>query len=73
MRFSLYKSVENKTNDKDKTENNENVYKRNSPGFELNIFKRMKTIYDVKFQNRNELDINSIEASLIKNLGSQYA
>ena len=72
-RFSLYKSVENKTNDKDKTENNQNVYKRNSTDFELNIFKRMKTIYDVKFQNRNELDSNSIEASLIKNLGSQYA
>ena len=73
LRFSLYKPVENKTNDKGKTENNENVYKSNSPGFELNIFKRLKTIYDVKFQNRNELDSNSIEASLIKNLGSQYA
>ena len=73
LRFSLYKSVEKKTNDKDKTENNENVYKNNSPGFELNIFKRLKTIYDVKFQNKSELDSNSVEHSLIKNLGSQYA
>jgi hypothetical protein len=73
LRFSLYKSVENKTNDKDKTENNENVYKRNNPAFELNIFKRLKTIYDVKFQNKSELDSNSVENSLIENLGSQNA
>jgi hypothetical protein len=65
--------VENKISDKDKMENNENAYKRNSPGFELNIFKRLKTIYDVKFQNKSELDSNSIEYSLIKNLGSQHA
>ncbi len=30
LRFSLYKSVENKTNDKDKTENNENVSQKQS-------------------------------------------
>ena len=73
LRFSLYKPVENKTNDKGKTENNENVYKSNSPGFELNIFKRLKTIYDVKFQNKSELDSDSVEHTLIKNLGSRYA
>jgi hypothetical protein len=73
LRFSLYKSVENKTNDKDETENNKNVYKRNSPGFELNIFKRFKTIYDVKFQNKSQIDSNSVEASLIKNPGPKYA
>lgn len=73
LRFSLYKSVENKTNDMDKTQNNENVYKRNNPSFELNIFKRLKTIYDVKFLNKSELDSNSVEYFLIKNPGSQYA
>jgi hypothetical protein len=49
------------------------VYKRNNPAFELNIFKRLKTIYDVKFQNKSELDSNSVENSLIENLGSQNA
>ena len=72
LRFSLYKSVENKTNDKDKTENNENVYKRNSPDFELNIFKRLKTIYDVKFLKISELESNSFENSLFKNLDTQH-
>jgi hypothetical protein len=73
LRFALYKSMENKNNDKHKIENNENVDKKNNPPFELNIFKRLKTIYDVKFQNRSELDSNSVEYTLIKNLGSQYA
>ena len=73
LRFALYKSVENNTNSNDKKQNNENVYKKNIPPFELNIFKRLKTIYDVKFQNKSELDSDSFEYSLIKNLGSQYA
>lgn len=73
LRFALYKSMENKNNDKHMIETNENVDKRNNPGFELNIFKRLKTVYDVKFQSMSELDINSVEYSLIKNLGSQYA
>jgi len=73
LRFALYKSTENKNNDKNKIETNENIDNRNKPGFELNIFKRLKTIYDVKFQNRSELDSNSVEYTLIKNLGSQNA
>jgi hypothetical protein len=73
LRFALYKSVENKTNDDDDKKKNKNVYKKNSPHFEINIFKRMKTVYDVKFQNIRDLESDSIEYSLIKNLGSQYA
>jgi hypothetical protein len=72
LRFALYKSVDNKTNDEDddKTKN-KNVYKKNSPPFEINIFKRMKTVYDVKFQNIRDLESDSIENSLIMNLGSK--
>ena len=67
LRFALYKSVENKSSDDDddKTKN-KNVYKKNSPPFEINIFKRMKTVYDVKFQNIRDLESDSIENSLIK-------
>jgi len=74
LRFALYKSVENKSSDDDddKTKN-KNVYKKNSPPFEINIFKRMKTVYDVKFQNIRDLESDSIENSLIINLDSKYA
>jgi hypothetical protein len=41
--------------------------------YELNIFKRMKTIYDVKFLKINELKDKSFEYSLIKNIGKHYA
>lgn len=74
LRFALYKSVENKTNDDDDNKTkNKNVYKKNSPPFEINIFKRMKTVYDVKFQNIRDLESDSVENSLIMNLGSNYA
>ena len=73
LRFALYKSMENKNNDKHMIETNENVDKRNNPGFELNIFKRLKTVYDVKFQSKGDLDTDSVEYSLIKNRDSQYA
>jgi hypothetical protein len=33
----------------------------------------MKSIYDVKFLKINELDDNSFEYSLIKNVDTQYA
>ena len=70
MRFALYKSLENKISDKDKMKNGENV-RSNNPTFELNIFKREKTIYDVKFLKISELEANSFEISLIKNLETQ--
>jgi hypothetical protein len=73
LRFALYKSVENKGDDDDDKTKNKNVYKKNSPHFEINIFKRMKTIYDVKFQNIRDLEGDSVENSLIINLGSKYA
>ncbi|HEY7694682.1 MAG TPA: hypothetical protein VH797_01105, partial [Nitrososphaeraceae archaeon] len=70
LRFALYKSVDNQTDDDDKKKINETVYKKNSPPFELNIFKRMKTIYDVKFQIKSDLESDSFEKSLIENLGA---
>ncbi|HJU78671.1 MAG TPA: hypothetical protein VJ599_03795 [Nitrososphaeraceae archaeon] len=73
LRFALYKSMENKNSEKNMIETNENIDKRNNPGFELNIFKRLKTVYDVKFQTKSELDTDSVEYSLIKNQGSKYA
>ena len=73
LRFALYKSMENKNNDKNNIETNESIDNRSKPGFELNIFKRLKTVYDVKFQSKSELDTESVEYSLIKNQGSEYA
>lgn len=72
LRFALYKSLENKTGDKNKMKNGEKG-QSNNPTFELNIFKRMKTIYDVKFLKISELESNSFENSLIKNLDTQHA
>jgi hypothetical protein len=56
-------------------DNDENGEKDNAKNihYELNIFKRMKTIYDVKFLKINELEDKSFEYSLIKNIGKQYA
>ena len=70
LRFALYKTLEKKIRDKD--ENGENDDAKNIH-YELNIFKRMKTIYDVKFLKINELEDKSFEYSLIKNIGKQYA
>jgi hypothetical protein len=76
LRFALYKPLEKKIRDEDKNsvknENNESD-PIISTNYELNIFKRMKTIYDVKFLKINELDDNSFESSLIKNTGAQNA
>jgi len=71
LRFALYKSLENKISDKDNMKSGENV-RCNNPSFELNIFKREKTIYDVKFLKITELEGNSFENSLIKNLETQH-
>ena len=76
LRFALYKNLEMKIADNDKDEENgENNEKENSKNinYELNIFKRMKTIYDVKFLKINELEDNSFEYSLIKNIEAQHA
>lgn len=73
LRFALYKSLEKKIADKNgKNENNVDE-SSNKPSFEINIFKRMKTIYDVKFLKLHELEENSIEYSLIKNIDLQNA
>jgi hypothetical protein len=70
LRFALYKTLEKKIRD-----NDENGEKDNAKNihYELNIFKRMKTIYDVKFLKINELEDKSFEYLLIKNIGKQYA
>jgi hypothetical protein len=73
LRFALYKSLEKKI--ADKGQNNEDAESETgkNTNYELNIFKRMKNIYDVKFLKINELDDNSFEYSLIKNVDTQYA
>ncbi len=73
LRFALYKSLEKKI--PGKGQNNEDAESKTgkNTNYELNIFKRMKSIYDVKFLKINELDDNSFEYSLIKNVDTQYA
>jgi len=70
LRFALYKTLEKKITDNDEDGENDNA---KNIHYELNIFKRMKTIYDVKFLKINELEDKSFEYSLIKNIGKQYA
>jgi hypothetical protein len=76
LRFALYKPLEKKITKKEENrvnnENNESKPDSNA-NYELNIFKRMKSIYDVKFLKINELEVDSIEYSLIKNMDRQYA
>jgi hypothetical protein len=73
FRFALYKTSEKKITGKDENrDNRENEVSKNV-NYELNIFKRMKTIYDVKFLKINELEDNSFEYALIKNIETQYA
>ena len=80
LRFALYKNVEMKIADNDKDEedgeNNETEKEKEKSkniNYELNIIKRMKTIYDVKFLKINEIEDNSVEYSLIKNIEAQHA
>lgn len=73
LRFALYKSVEKKNTDKDDKKENNGDESNNKPAFEINIFKRMKTVYDVKFLKMNELEENSVEHSLIKSTNWQNA
>jgi hypothetical protein len=72
LRFALYKSLEKKITDKGQNNDAQSKTGKNT-NYELNIFKRMKSIYDVKFLKINELDYNSFEYSLIKNVDTQYA
>jgi hypothetical protein len=72
LRFALYKSLEKKIDDKKNVSENNVLDSSNKVTFELNILKRMKTIYDVKFLKINELEENSLERSLINNTDSQY-
>ncbi len=72
LRFALYKSLEKKIENKDVLENNVDDSSTKAT-FELNIHKRMKTVYDVKFLKLNELEENSLEHSLIKNTDLQNA
>jgi len=77
LRFALYKTLEKKIRERDENSvNNENSKSdpsNNTTNYELNIFKRMKTIYDVKFLKINELEDKSFESSLIRNTGAQHA
>jgi hypothetical protein len=73
LRFALYKSLEKKIADKENTLENSVDDSSNKATYEINIFKRMKTIYDVKFLKLNELEDNSLERSLINNTDSKNA
>jgi hypothetical protein len=73
LRFALYKPLENKIADKNNVLANNVDDSSNRATFELNIFKRMKTIYDVKFLKLNELEDKSLEHSLINKTDSQNA
>jgi hypothetical protein len=73
LRFALYKSVEKKDTDRNDKDENKDDESSNKPTFEINIFKRMKTIYDVKFLKLDELEENSVELNLINNNDAQYA
>jgi hypothetical protein len=70
LRFAQYKTLKKKI--VGNGENGENDNSKNI-NYELNIFKRMKTIYDVKFLKINELEDKSFEYLLIKNTGTQHA
>ena len=72
FRFAHYKNLEKAGSKKDndsKYQKGEETDSSKSNNYELNIFKRMKTIYDVKFLKINDLDDKSLEYSLIKNRG----
>lgn len=72
FRFAHYKNLTktgDKKNDDLKNEKDEKKDNNNGNNYELNIFKRMKTIYDIKFLEINDLDDKSLEYSLIKNRG----
>lgn len=73
LRFALYKFLEKKIADSKNTLENNVDNSINRATYELNIFKRMKTIYDVKFLKSNELEDNSLERSLINNTDLQNA
>ena len=73
LRFAHYKTSKNKmASDDQKSENGKNDTKHDT-NYELNIFKRLKTIYDVRFLKINELEEDSVEYSLIKATDTQYA
>src|ERR1051325_2201627 len=73
LRFALYKSVEKKVTEKNDKDENKEDESSNKSTFEINIFKRMKTVYDVKFLKLDELEENSVELNLINNNDAQYA
>ena len=68
LRFALYKTSEKKTTTKDEKSEMDNNDTTKETSYEINIFKRMKTIYDVKFLKKDELEENSFEYSLVKTL-----
>jgi hypothetical protein len=72
LRFALYKSVEKKVTEKNDKDENKEDESSNKSTFEINIFKRMKTVYDVKFLKLDELEENSVELNLINSNDAQY-
>jgi len=73
LRFAHYKDAKKKTTKNEQKNDIDGNDTKNDTNFELNIFKSMKTIYDVKFLKSNELEKDSVEYSLIKATDTQYA
>ena len=77
LRFALYKSLEKKTIEDEQPEDDGYEYKENKKGnnvtFELDIFKKFKTIYDVKFLKINEVEVGTVEYSLIRSNDTHFA
>ena len=69
LRFALYKTSDKKTAKTDGKSETDDSDTSTGTNYEINIFKRMKTIYNVKFLMKDELEENSLEFSLIKTIG----
>jgi len=73
LRFALYKTFTKKTtasDGKSEIHSNDRSDTNNDTNYEINIFKRMKTMYDVQFLKKDELEENSFEYSLINTKGT---
>ena len=71
LRFALYKTSTKKTTTSDgksESDSNDRSDTNKDTSYEINIYKRMKTLYDVQFLKKDELEEDSFENSLIKTM-----
>lgn len=69
LRFAVYKTSDKKTPKMDGKSERDDSDTSTETNYEINIFKRLKTIYDVKFLKKDELEENNLEYSLINTIG----